>query len=291
MVVIQRFLVLILIGLSLLFFTTAWELGIQLDLAVLTSSILTIGVAIWLEKKIPYRLVWSKNQGDLKADLVSAGVLIGVIDPLLKIAAPLIIVSLYGSFEKIKLISSLPIFYQVVFVLLAVELGRYWSHRLHHRYSPFWWLHAMHHSSKRLYFLNNMRFHPLNYIINFTIGVLPVMFLGASPEAILCYLAVAQPVVLLQHANIDLNHGILNKIFSTPEVHRWHHSTEPSEANCNFGNAIVLWDHIFGTYKGEAGFDEKKEVGLFSSSGAKYPSTASYAKQLFSMCSSACCRV
>jgi sterol desaturase/sphingolipid hydroxylase (fatty acid hydroxylase superfamily) len=290
MFLIQRYLVLMLVTGSLLLFALAWHLGISFEISVLAASVTTLVLVWWLERKIPYRKQWNKNHGDLATDIASAGVLIAIIDPLIKAIAPLALVALYVAFSTKPFVIESPLWLQVALVLLLVEFGKYWAHRLHHTLAPLWWLHAMHHSSERLYAINGLRFHPLNYVANFALAVLPVMLMGFSPEAILGYLAITQPVVLLQHANIDLRHGVLNKIFSTPEVHRWHHSTTPDEANRNFGNALLIWDHVFGTFKSEAGFDESKAIGLFSSSKAHYPSTSSYLAQLFSMFRPPCCR-
>jgi sterol desaturase/sphingolipid hydroxylase (fatty acid hydroxylase superfamily) len=275
---------------ALFLFASAWHFDLNLEVSVLAASVTTLALVWWLERKIPYRKQWNENHGDLATDIASAGVLVAIVDPLIKVVAPLALVALYGSFFTKLLIIESPLWLQVASVVLLVEFGKYWAHRLHHTLAPLWWLHAMHHSSERLYLLNGMRFHPLNYVANFALSVLPVMLIGFSPEAIFGYLAITQPVVLLQHANIDLRHGVLNTIFSTPEVHRWHHSTIPDEANSNFGNALLIWDHVFGTFKSEAGFDQTKTVGLFSSSKALYPATSSYLAQLFSMFRSPCCR-
>lgn len=290
MFLIQQYLVLMLVTGSLLLFAAAMHFGINPEISVLAASVTTLALVWWLERKIPYREQWNKNHGDLATDIASAGVLVAVIDPLIKVIAPLALVALYAAFSTKPLIIESPLWLQVALVLLLVEFGKYWAHRLHHTLAPLWWLHAMHHSSERLYVLNGMRFHPLNYVANFALSVLPVMLMGFSPEAILGYLAITQPVVLLQHGNIDLRHGVLNKIFSTPEVHRWHHSTTPDEANRNFGNALLIWDHVFGTFKSEAGFDESKAIGLFSSSKALYPATSSYLAQLLSIFKPPCCR-
>lgn len=290
MVVIRQYLLLILVCLSLTAYGLAWHLGIQLEFAVLCASIMTLVLAWGLERSIPYREEWLVNQNDLSADLTSAGVLITVVDPLLKATAPLLVVALYSNMSLSPIIEDLALWLQVLLVLTLVELGKYWSHRLHHKWGRLWWLHAMHHSSRRLYFLNGLRFHPVNYALNFAIAVLPVMALGVSPEAILGYLAFSQPIVLLQHANIDLRHGWLNWVFSTPEAHRWHHSTKSSEANCNFGNALLIWDHIFGTFKSAKGFDKTRRVGLFASSNATYPGSRGYFTQVASMLSPSCCR-
>ena len=121
----------------------------------------------------------------------------------------------------------LPFARQLIGATLLIELGRYASHRLHHSVAALWWLHAMRHSSERLYAINNLSFHPLNYAINFAIGVVPAMLLGLSDEALLGYLAILQPVLMLQHANIDRKSGWANYVFSSNEVHRRNHSSLP----------------------------------------------------------------
>jgi ornithine lipid hydroxylase len=263
---------------------------VPLELAILGSSVLTLMIAGVLERTLPYRNQWNANHGDLKTDMASAGVIAGLIDPLLKVLAPLGVVAVYASSGVTPILAGWPLCLQVILVLLVVEFGKYWSHRLHHGSTSLWWLHAMHHSSRRMYFLNGLRFHPLNYAINFALAIFPVMLLGVSQEAILGYLAITQPVVLLQHANIDLQHGVLNRVFSTPEAHRWHHSTAAHEADNNFGNAFLLWDHVFGTFKRAEGFDGNKEVGLFASSSSNYPEAKGYLAQLASMLKPPCCR-
>jgi sterol desaturase/sphingolipid hydroxylase (fatty acid hydroxylase superfamily) len=35
----------------------------------------------------------------------------------------------------------------------------------------------------------------------------------------------------------------------SPVVHRAHHSTEPSEADSNFGSVFTLADRLFGTFR------------------------------------------
>jgi len=51
-----------------------------------------------------------------------------------------------------------------------------------------------------------------------------------------------------QHCNINLRLGALNYLISGPELHRWHHSIDYREADKNYGNNLIIWDLIFGTY-------------------------------------------
>lgn len=271
-------------------FALASLIGVSVEAAVTASTVATLLLAMLAERLIPYRRDWNSGRGDFKTDVTSAVVLVGVVDPLLKYFAPILAIWAYGHWSKDFSASafahwSLPT--QFAAVLLLAEFGRYWAHRAHHSLRPLWWLHAMHHSSERLYAINNMRFHPLNYAINFAAGVLPSLLLGFSVEALFAYMAITQPILMLQHANIDLKSGWLNYVISTNEVHRWHHSTETTEANTNFGNALLLWDQIFGTFRAP-GFSAQHEVGLFAESSS-YPSRAGYFAQLRSMLLPGCC--
>jgi sterol desaturase/sphingolipid hydroxylase (fatty acid hydroxylase superfamily) len=40
---------------------------------------------------------------------------------------------------------------------------------------------------------------------------------------------------------------VLNWVFSTADLHRWHHSADFAESNTNFGSNLILWDIVFRT--------------------------------------------
>jgi sterol desaturase/sphingolipid hydroxylase (fatty acid hydroxylase superfamily) len=45
--------------------------------------------------------------------------------------------------------------------------------------------------------------------------------------------------------------GVLNYLFVTPEVHRWHHAVDVPQGygySCNYGVEFSFWDSLFGTY-------------------------------------------
>lgn len=268
--------------------------GGPLEPVVLLASVLTLLLASVLERYYPYRTRWNQPNGDRATDWASAATLVAVVEPLLKLLGTLALLAVYGhsgpgNTTSSVWLQSLPFALQVVLAALFIEFGKYWAHRLHHRLAPLWWLHAMHHGSERLYALNNLRFHPLNHAINFALSMLPALLLGFPAEAILCYLAISQPVLMLQHANLGLRSGWANYVFSTNEVHRWHHSTESSEGDSNFGSAFVLWDQVFGTFRYTPAGNDPARVGLFAAS-ALYPARAGYWGQVKSMFLPRCCR-
>jgi sterol desaturase/sphingolipid hydroxylase (fatty acid hydroxylase superfamily) len=284
----KRFFVIVLINLSGVLLYVSYINGSNLEITLVVVSTVTLGLAFILERKIPFREAWNKNSGDLKTDLSSALILVFLVEPIVKIMLPLLIIAVYKFLNLEHSESQLSFFFQVIVVTLVVEFGKYWSHRFHHVQPYLWWLHAMHHSSERLYFINNLRFHPLNYFLNSIVGLAPAMLMGFSADAVLGYLLLTQPLVLIQHANIDFKSGWVNYIFSTNEAHRWHHSTISSEANSNFGNALLIWDHLFGTFRAYDGFTKEKQVGLFSSSSS-YPAKSGYWLQIKSMFTLRCC--
>ncbi|RQO61591.1 sterol desaturase [Variovorax sp. KBW07] len=141
-----------------------------------------------------------------------------------------------------------PLWAQVVLALVIAELGLYVAHRSAHEWSPLWRFHALHHSVRRLWVLNTGRFHVIDSAFKAVLGQLPLYLLGA-PLAVFAWVGAVTVITgLLTHCNIELRTGWLDRIFSTPALHRWHHSKVLDEGNRNYGENIVLWDQLFGTY-------------------------------------------
>jgi ornithine lipid hydroxylase len=77
------------------------------------------------------------------------------------------------------------------------------------------------------------------------------------------------------------------KSFTQTNLYRAHHSKHPDLTNSKHGNAILVWDHLFGSYRSAQTSSTLVEVGLFESSQA-YPATRSYWQQVRLMLSPAC---
>ena len=274
-------------------FMVARAHGGPLETVVLIASVIVLVLATALERFMPYRSDWNQPAGDTRTDLTSAAILVGAVDPLLKAVLPVGVVALWPAAAQVHWAagfrSEVPFVLQVLAALLWIELAKYLSHRWHHAQPGLWWLHALHHSSTRLYTLNNFRFHPLNHAINQLLAVGPLLLVGVPADVLLACLAITQPVLMLQHANADLRSGWLNRVFSSNEAHRWHHSSSAAEANCNFGSALLLWDHVFGTYRAVQADRGPASIGLFGDAD-HYPATRGYFEQFGSMLSPACCR-
>ncbi len=269
------------------------RIGMKVELALTICHTALIALAWGLERWRPHDAAWNRSQSDGWTDGLSFVTLASVVQPLLKWLSPLIVAALYAAwgFQGAQTLwqahlGAWPWAVQFLMVLLWIELSHYAMHRLHHRLPQLFWLHAVHHSSQRLYLMNGFRVHPLEYMLKHFAAMLPLMLLGVSPELLLAYLAFTQPVQILQHANLPLRHGWLNTVFSTNELHRAHHSTSREQGDSNFGSALIVWDLLFGTYRGVSQA-EPKGIGLYP--GSSYPAQASFAKQLLSMFKPSCC--
>lgn len=141
-----------------------------------------------------------------------------------------------------------PVAGQVVLAVLIGDFGAYWAHRAAHRIPLLWRFHALHHSSGRLHWLNTARFHPFDSLETLLLTTPPLVVLGAGADVLVLYAAFNSFVGMLSHCNVKVARGAVDYVFNTPSVHRWHHSRLLDEGNRNFGENIMLWDQLFGTY-------------------------------------------
>ncbi len=75
------------------------------------------------------------------------------------------------------------------------------------------------------------------------------MYLAGAPKPIFLWVAAITAFIgILTHCNVDMRSGPLNLIFNTPQLHRWHHSRVMREGNSNYGENLVLFDHLFATF-------------------------------------------
>jgi|TARA_B100000953_G_scaffold209387_1_gene172784 sterol desaturase/sphingolipid hydroxylase (fatty acid hydroxylase superfamily) len=115
-----------------------------------------------------------------------------------------------------------------------------------------------HHSSEEMNFLVSLRqawFNPFFRVPFFF--VMPLI--GFDPTLTAIVGATATLWAVIEHTQIIGKLGILEWIFVTPSAHRVHHGYSPKYLDKNFGNFLIIWDRIFGTYVEE---DEPVVYGL-----------------------------
>ncbi len=210
---------------------------------------LTLAASLFfLERARPFEKSWVPNDGQIPADLLHTLFNKGIVQVLV------IVGTVFGAAEALSPETSAiwptewPMAAQVVLGLVIAELGLYWAHRLGHEFSWLWRFHAVHHSVRRLTIINTGRFHFVDTGASILLSQ-PLLFLIGAPIEIFKWVsAITAFIGILTHCNIDMRFGWLSLVFNTPELHRWHHSKKLEEGNKNYGENLVLFDQIFGTY-------------------------------------------
>lgn len=228
------------------------ESGIPLEqasgLLVFMAGLVVFGLERWL----PRHESWLHSKGDLKPDV---GYLLGVGGPVTLLVAP---AAAFVGLSMLDWLSqrfgfaiwptSWPLLAQLPLALVVGEFPKYWHHRLQHTNDFLWRFHATHHSAPRLYWLNAARFHPIDLFTDGLLGSVMLLAVGCPFEVLALFLLVSGVHGFFQHANLPLKLGPLNYFFSMAELHRWHHSKNLEEANHNYGQNVIIWDLIFGTF-------------------------------------------
>ncbi|MFK3777281.1 sterol desaturase family protein [Agrobacterium sp. NPDC089420] len=219
-------------------------------LAVYAGAVLSLFL---LERYIPYEVQWLEGDGEtvnsightlLTKGLVQLAAAAAVIFPMLtaNVLQPL------AAMRFDLWPSQLPMIVQVALAVTIAEFGLYWAHRIAHETVFFWRFHALHHSVVRLWVVNTGRFHVADSLFKIALSQIPLYFMGAPLQVFWWLGAVTAFIGILTHCNVDMKTGPLDYVFSTPRLHRWHHSKQLPEGNTNYGENLVIFDLIFGSY-------------------------------------------
>ena len=147
---------------------------------------------------------------------------------------------------------SWPLWLEILFTLVILDLAIYWQHVAFHHVPLLWRVHRMHHTDLDFDLSTGVRFHPIEIMLSVGIKILIVIPLGAAPLAVMLFEILLNGSSLFSHGNIKVARPIdtrLRLLLVTPDMHRIHHSVDKIETNSNFGFCLSWWDRLFGTYR------------------------------------------
>lgn len=162
-------------------------------------------------------------------------------------------------------LAELPFLVQVALVMLLVEFGQYWMHRLMHHNAWFWSTHAPHHHVTQL---NAMKGYVGNPIELFLISLSVVAFLDFAKAPMFAAFNTLGAISYYAHANVRADPPRwYSFFFTTIQHHSLHHTALSFEdTRCNYGNCVILFDRLFGTFReGESsivGQDERERLSI-----------------------------
>lgn len=238
------------LGLAGAYFAFTSNHPIGAFLAVYAGAVATLFL---LERYIPYETQWLQSDGETVNSIAHTLLTKGLVQlaAVASVIFPMLTASFLQPLAAMKFDlwpSGLPLIVQVVLAVMIAEFGLYWAHRIAHETVFFWRFHALHHSVVRLWVVNTGRFHVADSLFKIALSQIPLYFMGAPLQVFWWLAAVTAFIGILTHCNVDMKTGPLDYVFSTPRLHRWHHSKELPEGNTNYGENLVVFDQLFGSY-------------------------------------------
>lgn len=135
-------------------------------------------------------------------------------------------------------------------IFLLTDLVWYWYHRLAHEINIFWAAHVVHHQSEDFNYTVSARITVFQSAIRCGFwGILPLA--GFPPEMISIFLLIHGIYPFFIHTQAIGKLGWLEYVLVTPSHHRVHHSSNPEYLDKNYGDILIIWDKLFGTFTPE----------------------------------------
>lgn len=185
--------------------------------------------------------------------------LIGAANMLILLIPSSFIVALLHYTESNRLglfhLLQLPFVFNLLLTIVLMDLALYWWHRLNHTRKLFWRFHKFHHLDVNLNTTTSLRFHTIELLFSSVFKCLFFFLMGFSFMPIIVYETLFFTAIVFHHSNIRMGTSfdlVYRNIFSSPLMHRIHHSNRKAETNSNYGSVFSFWDRLFGTYLGEA---------------------------------------
>ena len=170
------------------------------------------------------------------------GILIGHILPLG------LMVFIFENFRLFELGSGLMAW---IGVFLLYDLAWYTDHRIAHRTGFFWAMHHVHHSCPEY----NMTVASRGFLLDSTMLSRPTFYLlpvlGVAPDQYILMSIITNVWGIAQHTRMVGKLGVIDRLFATPSSHRVHHGSDTHYLDRNYGEVLMVWDHLFGTYTPE----------------------------------------
>lgn len=215
------------------------------------------GVVAVAERVRPYRKDWQPTLREFATDGAFLASVMATQGAAMAAAAPV-----RRRTRRTLRADRLPVPVGAALGILAFDLLHSRMHQVGHRWGPAWRVHSVHHSAERLYWFNATRFQTLEMFVDMVMETVVIGALGLSHEQHVVYQALRGMYGQVQHCNVDVDSGPLNRVFSTPDLHRWHHSTVYAEGDTNYGAITSVWDQVFGTHFEPADREGPEQIGV-----------------------------
>lgn len=138
---------------------------------------------------------------------------------------------------------------KVVIALLAFDLLLYLWHKASHRFDCLWMFHKVHHNDPYLNVSTGFRVHISELFTIYILKGMLIVSMGIDEFIVLIHEAATTLFIMFHHTNSSFKgETLLGYVFTTPSLHRTHHSVEREVHDSNYGAILSVWDRLFGTF-------------------------------------------
>lgn len=141
----------------------------------------------------------------------------------------------------------------LIVLFLLVDVAFYIEHRCSHRVHFLWASHSVHHSSEKMLATTAYRLSWTPILSGVFVFYLPIVWIGFDPVWVYGMVSASLSYQFFVHTELVPHISWLEWILNTPSAHRVHHASNPEYIDKNYGGVLLIWDHLFGTYKAERG--------------------------------------
>ena len=137
-----------------------------------------------------------------------------------------------------------------ILLFLVTDFTWYWYHRFGHTVNLFWSVHVVHHQSDDFNYTTSVRITFFQSVARCLFwSILPII--GFPPMMITIFLLVHGAYPFFTHTQMIGKLGFLEKFLVTPSHHRVHHSSNEEYLDKNYGDILIVWDKMLGTFAEE----------------------------------------
>jgi sterol desaturase/sphingolipid hydroxylase (fatty acid hydroxylase superfamily) len=188
-----------------------------------------------------------------KGSLVSAAIALG--HAIVQAAANGVILGIIAAAAYSFRIFTIDVSFANVPMMLALflltDFAFYWEHRCSHEVRFMWASHSVHHSVERLVLTAAFRLAWTPLLSGVFLFYLPLVLLGFPPQWVFGMASASLSYQIFVHTELVPRIGWLEWVLNTPSAHRVHHASNVEYIDKNYGGMLLVWDHLFGTYRTE----------------------------------------
>lgn len=221
-------------------------------------SLITPVVLVFILLEITVDLIQRKRRISFQEAIANMGTAIA--NQTVNVLIMLAVYETYGWLYQYRFFTMPFTWYTALLLLLCIDFIFYWVHRWGHEINILWAAHSPHHSAEEMNYFVALRASVTQRLVSF-LFFWPLALIGFTPVYIYMMVAIHLFIAFLHHTEYIRKLGPIEWLFTTPSHHRVHHGANFRYLDKNFGEFLIIWDRMFGSFAEEK---EKVVYGMYN---------------------------